>query len=82
MAGHHDSLAGDLIGDLLVRPKSASGDTGDNQRLTFPDEHICRLTGLHHLDLLNHPDVYAKIHSWLVNRLEGDGTSSAFPGSG
>lgn len=79
LAGSPDSPMGDLVGDLLVRPKSASGDTSDHRRLPLPAEHIHRLSGLHHLDLLNHPQVYAQMHSWLVNRPEGNGTDSAFP---
>jgi pimeloyl-ACP methyl ester carboxylesterase len=79
VAGRHDTLIGDLVGDLLVRPRSASGDTGDRRRMAFPNEHIHRLPGLHHLDLLNHPQVYRQIHSWLVTRPENDGSTSAFP---
>jgi len=79
LAGSPDSPMDDLVGDLLVRPKSASGDTSDHRRLPLPAEHIHRLSGLHHLDLLNHPQVYAQMHSWLVNRPEGNGTDSAFP---
>ena len=58
LAGSPDSPMGDLVGDLLVRPKSASGDTSDHRRLPLPAEHIHRLSGLHHLDLLNHPQVF------------------------
>jgi hypothetical protein len=62
-----------------VRPRSASGDTGDHRRMALPSEHIHRLPGLHHLDLLNHPRVYRQIHSWLVTRPEDDGSTCAFP---
>jgi hypothetical protein len=61
----------DLLGDLLVPPRSAIGDTGDEDRLAFPPDHVLRLGGLHHFDLLNHPRVYAQIHRWLENRPEG-----------
>ena len=61
----------DLLGDLLVPPRSASGDTGDDDRLAFPPDHVHRLGGLHHLDLLNHPRVYVQIRRWLVERPEG-----------
>jgi hypothetical protein len=79
VVGRHDSLPGDLIGDLLVRPRSACGDTGDERRLGFPDEHVCRLTGLHHFDLLNHPDVYDQLRNWLTTRppVEQDATAPA-----
>jgi hypothetical protein len=65
--GDHDTLPGDLLGDLLVPARSACGDTGDGRRLGFPHEHVRRLTGLHHLDLLNHPDVYYQLR-WLTTR--------------
>jgi pimeloyl-ACP methyl ester carboxylesterase len=63
--------AADLLGDLLVPPRSASGDTGDDDRLAFPPDHVHRLGGLHHFDLLNHPRIYEQIRSWLVERPEG-----------
>jgi pimeloyl-ACP methyl ester carboxylesterase len=57
--------------DLLVPPRSAVGDTGDDDRLAFPADHVHRLGGLSHLDLLNHPRVYAQIKRWLEQRPEG-----------
>jgi pimeloyl-ACP methyl ester carboxylesterase len=65
LVGTHESRLGQWVGDLLVRPASAVGDTGDERRLAFRDCDICRLTGLHHLQLLNHPAVYQQLHSWL-----------------
>ncbi|MGB8650244.1 MAG: hypothetical protein WCD35_06245 [Mycobacteriales bacterium] len=57
---------GALVGDGLVLPHSACGDTGqEDTRLAFPDAHVHRLSGLHHFDLLNHPDVYGQLHRWL-----------------
>jgi pimeloyl-ACP methyl ester carboxylesterase len=61
----------DLLGDLLVPPRSASGDTGDDDRLAFPPDHVHRVGGMHHFDLLNHPLVYARIRDWLVERPGG-----------
>ena len=61
----------DLLGDLLVPPRSATGDTGDDDRLAFPPDHVHRLGGMHHFDLLNHPRIYAQIRTWLVTRPEG-----------
>ncbi|HEX2704629.1 MAG TPA: hypothetical protein VHM65_02630, partial [Candidatus Lustribacter sp.] len=49
---------GAVLGDLMVLPHSAGG-------LETPDDQICRIGGLHHLDLLNHPSVYAQILTWL-----------------
>jgi pimeloyl-ACP methyl ester carboxylesterase len=63
--------AADLFGDLLVPPRSAIGDTGDDDRLAFPPDHVHRLGGLHHFDLLNHPLAYARLKQWLVERPEG-----------
>lgn len=63
--------AAGLVGDLLVPPKSASGDTGGEDRLAFPPDHVHRLGRLHHFDLLSHPRVYAQMRTWLVNRPEG-----------
>jgi len=61
----------DLLGDLLVPPRSATGDTGDHDRLAFPPDHVHRLGGLHHFDLLDHPAIYERIRRWLVERPEG-----------
>lgn len=63
--------AADLLGDLLVPPRSATGDTGGEDRLAFPADHVHRLGGLTHLDLLNHPRAYEQIRRWLVERPEG-----------
>jgi pimeloyl-ACP methyl ester carboxylesterase len=61
----------DLLGDLLVLPRSASGDTGDDDRLAFPPDHVHRVGGMHHFDLLNHPLIYERIRTWLEERPEG-----------
>jgi pimeloyl-ACP methyl ester carboxylesterase len=61
----------DLLGDLLVPPRSASGDTGDGDRLAFPPDHVHRVGGMHHFDLLDHPLIYARIKTWLEERPEG-----------
>ena len=66
-----EGRAADLLGDLLVPPRSASGDTGDDDRLAFPPDHVHRIGGLHHFDLLNHPLIYARIRAWLQERPEG-----------
>lgn len=60
-----------VVGDLLVPPRSAAGDTGDDDRLAFPPDHVHRLGGLHHFDLLSHPLVYEQIRAWLENRPGG-----------
>ncbi|RBY86185.1 triacylglycerol lipase [Blastococcus sp. TF02A-26] len=57
-----------LLGDLLVPPLSASGDTGDDDRLAFPPDHVTRIGGLNHFDLQNDPRVYRAIRGWLTAR--------------
>jgi pimeloyl-ACP methyl ester carboxylesterase len=53
-----------IVGDHLVRAKSASG-VGKVRQLPFEPAHGLTLTGLNHFDLLNHPSIYAKLHEWL-----------------
>lgn len=53
-----------LFGDHLVRPSSASG-RGRKRRLPFGDDDGLVMTGLHHFDLLNHPQIYNRLHHWL-----------------
>jgi pimeloyl-ACP methyl ester carboxylesterase len=55
---------GMVLGDHLVRPASAAG-RGRKRRLPFGDDAGLTLSGLHHFDLLNHPDIYAKLRHWL-----------------
>ena len=55
---------GAAVGDLLVQYPSASGN-GKRRRIPFEIENGRHLGGLHHLQLLNHPDVYAQIRDWL-----------------
>jgi pimeloyl-ACP methyl ester carboxylesterase len=58
-------LLGMVAGDHLVRPHSAAG-RGRSRRIPFEAEHGLTLTGLNHLDLLNHPLVYVKLRDWLT----------------
>jgi pimeloyl-ACP methyl ester carboxylesterase len=55
-----------LIGDSLVRPRSAAG-RGASRQVPFEAAHGLTLTGLHHFDLLNHPQIYEKLLQWLRN---------------
>jgi pimeloyl-ACP methyl ester carboxylesterase len=57
-----DGLGG-LIGDLLVSYSSASGN--GRRRIPFEVEHGRHVSGLHHMQLLRHPSVYAIIRDWL-----------------
>jgi pimeloyl-ACP methyl ester carboxylesterase len=58
---------GSMLGDLLVRMPSASGrGTGSGRRIPFEVDNGHELSGLHHMDLLNHPAVYAQLRAWLT----------------
>lgn len=55
---------GAVLGDRLVRPHSACGK-GKSRQVPFDPDHGLTLTGLHHFDLLNHAEIYAKLREWL-----------------
>ncbi|TFV56818.1 alpha/beta fold hydrolase [Mycobacterium sp. PS03-16] len=55
---------GRVLGDHLVKPSSASGQ-GRHRRLPFESDNGLVLTGLHHFDLLNHPEIYDRLVRWL-----------------
>lgn len=76
LAADPTARTADLLGDLLVPPRSAAGDSGDDDRLAFPPDHVHRLGRLHHFDLLNHPHVYTQIRRWLETRPEGPSPSA------
>lgn len=56
---------GAVVGDLLVQPASAHGRRGTRQHIPFPIEMGRGLGGMHHFDLLNHPDVWQAIRGLL-----------------
>jgi pimeloyl-ACP methyl ester carboxylesterase len=53
-----------VMGDHLVRPSSASG-RGRNRRIPFEPDNGLVMSGLHHFDLLNHPDIYDRLVNWV-----------------
>jgi pimeloyl-ACP methyl ester carboxylesterase len=55
---------GRLVGDTLVLEPSASGRSR-TRRIPFKVEHGMHLGRAHHIALLNHPAVYAKLRTWL-----------------
>jgi pimeloyl-ACP methyl ester carboxylesterase len=61
---------GRLLGDILVLVPSASGQ-GKTRRIPFRDEHGHHVGGTHHIALLNHPEVYERLHNWLATAPEG-----------
>jgi pimeloyl-ACP methyl ester carboxylesterase len=66
-ASLRDGPLGSLLGDLLVRPPSASGrGSSRGRRIEFEVDNGRELAGLTHLDLLNHPAVYAQLRTWIT----------------
>jgi pimeloyl-ACP methyl ester carboxylesterase len=63
-------LLGMITGDHLVRSQSAAG-RGRSRRIPFDAQHGLTLTGVNHLDLLNHPLVYTKLRDWLAQAPAG-----------
>jgi pimeloyl-ACP methyl ester carboxylesterase len=61
---------GRLLGDILVLKPSATG-RGRTRRIPFRDEHGHHVGGTHHLALLNHAEVYERLHGWLASAPEG-----------
>jgi triacylglycerol esterase/lipase EstA (alpha/beta hydrolase family) len=59
-----DGVWGRAIGDLMVRPPSASG-LGRRRRLPFGTDDGVLLGGVGHMRLLRHPDVYELLRRWL-----------------
>ncbi len=60
------SPLGSLMGDLLVQPGSAHGRRGASQHIPFPVHHAREFSGMHHFDLLNHPDVWEAMRGLLL----------------
>jgi len=56
---------GRLVGDFLVQPDSARGQSREGGHIPFPVEHTRHFGGLHHFNLLNHPSVYEALREWL-----------------
>ncbi len=67
------SQLGALVGDLLVQPASAHGRRGGRQHIPFVIDLSRGLGGMHHFDLLNHPDVWAVIRNLLSPAAEAHG---------
>lgn len=57
---------GVLLGDVLVRLPSAAGHAKEPER-RIPFHLSTVIGGAHHLETMNHPDVYAHIRKWLVD---------------
>ena len=55
---------GNIVGDLLVRPRSAYGRAGG--RTLFPGADVLHVGRSDHFGLLNHPEVHAAMKRWLA----------------
>jgi pimeloyl-ACP methyl ester carboxylesterase len=65
--GPENHAIGLLIGDGLVRGSSAAGRHREEaRRVGFKDGDGHLLARLHHMQLLNHPEVYAHLARWLA----------------
>ena len=63
------AVAGSLaegLGDGLVPVASALGEHERRElALAFPEGHTATVAGVGHLELLDHPEVYARLRAWL-----------------
>ncbi|RSM68076.1 hypothetical protein DMB66_14280 [Actinoplanes sp. ATCC 53533] len=60
-----DSPLATVLGDLVVPYRSAAG-SGNRRHLPFSSDNGRHLGGLHHFDLLNHPEVHDQLCAWLA----------------
>jgi len=65
LAGSHSHPVSEVFGDLLVRYPSAIGKSRWGSAM-FPDADILHVPGTDHFGLLNHPDVYDALKTWLA----------------
>jgi pimeloyl-ACP methyl ester carboxylesterase len=63
---------GHLVGDLLVRLPSASGQGARGQRIPFEIDNGHHAGGLTHFHVLNNADVYRQILAWLERDTVGE----------
>jgi pimeloyl-ACP methyl ester carboxylesterase len=75
---------GHLVGDLLVRYPSASGQGAKGERIPFElDSDHHHAGGATHFHVLNDADVYRQIHAWLERDKVGEGPPPSLdPGDG
>jgi pimeloyl-ACP methyl ester carboxylesterase len=64
LSKRENGALGRMMGDLLVRYPSASGN-GRRRRIPFEIDNGMYVGGANHFDLLNHPSVYQQLRSWL-----------------
>lgn len=56
---------GHIVGDLLVRPRSAYGTDRQGRRL-FPDAEVLHVGNTDHFGILNHQRVHEAMRTWLA----------------
>jgi len=71
-----NGMLGRLVGDLLVRYPSASGN-GRRRRIPFELDNGFHLPGATHFHLLGHPSVYEQLRSWLERGAPAPGALAA-----
>ena len=72
---HHP--LGHLVGDLLVRYPSATGQGARGERIPFElDSGHHHAGGLTHFHVLNDAEVYRQIHAWLERRQSRSGPAN------
>ena len=59
------------LGDVLIPPSSATGQGPSARRTAFPPDGARHVGRAHHLDLLDHPEVYAMIRDVLTPSCRG-----------
>jgi pimeloyl-ACP methyl ester carboxylesterase len=65
LAGSRHHPVSQVLGDLLVRYPSAVGRPRRGSPM-FPDADVLHVPGTDHFGLLNHPEVYEALKSWLA----------------
>ena len=65
LTGSQRHPVGHLVGDLLVRPRSAYGRDRRGRSL-FPDADVLHVGRTDHFGLLNHPQVHTALLEWLA----------------
>ncbi len=80
LGAERSTLRDRLLGDGLVPLKSALGQHADASRtLAIPRSRQWTGYGMGHLDLLNHPEVYAQLREWLAPRTFRAGKAGVGP---
>ena len=64
LTGSHRHPVSEALGDLFVRYPSAVGRARRGSPM-FPDADVLHVPGADHFALLNHPDVYDALRTWL-----------------